>query len=103
VGALKRRKIPRDAIMATYFIRETDFDKCTGCGECADICPVEAVRMEDDIPVVDLDWCIGCGVCVSKCPAEAAKIGLRPDKTGELPATNFAELHRMILHEKGLK
>lgn len=103
VGALKRRKIPRDAIMATYFIRETDLDECAGCGECAEICPVDAVRMEYDIPMVDLDWCIGCGVCVSRCPTEAAKIGLRPDKTGELPASNFAELHRVILHEKGLK
>ena len=103
VGALKRRKIPRDAIMATYFIRETDFEKCTGCGECADSCPVDAVGMENDIPVVDLDWCIGCGVCVSRCPAEAAKISLRPDKKAELPAARFAELHRMILHEKGLK
>jgi hypothetical protein len=33
VGSIKRRKIPRDAIMATYFIRETDEDECTGCGE----------------------------------------------------------------------
>ncbi|MBW1701081.1 MAG: 4Fe-4S binding protein [Deltaproteobacteria bacterium] len=103
VGALKRRKIPRDAIMATYFIRETDLDECTGCGECSEICPVDAVRMEDDIPVVDMDWCIGCGVCVSRCPTEAAKIRLRPDKMGELPATNFAELHQVILREKGLK
>ena len=102
VGALKRRKIPRDIIMATYFIRETDLDACTGCGECAEICPVDAVRMEDDVPVVDQDWCIGCGVCVSRCPTDAARIKLRPDKTGELPATNFAELHHTILREKGL-
>ncbi|MCD4716805.1 MAG: 4Fe-4S binding protein [Desulfobacterales bacterium] len=103
VGAIKRRKIPRDVIMATYFIRETDADECTGCGECIESCPVDALSMEDDFPEVDQDWCIGCGVCVSKCPTGAAGLRLRPDKAGELPATNFRELHEIILEEKGLK
>ncbi len=39
VGNIRRRKIPRDAIMATYFMRDTDPEECTGCGECAAICP----------------------------------------------------------------
>ena len=59
VGAIKRRKIPRDAIMEVYFVRETDEDECIGCGECVDICPVDALEMDDDRPVVDTDWCIG--------------------------------------------
>jgi len=100
VGTIKRRKIPRDVLMATYFIRETDEDECTGCGECAEICPVDAINMEDDLPRVDKEWCIGCGVCASKCPTGAAKLKMRPDKTGELPASNFEELHRTILEEK---
>ncbi|RLB27367.1 MAG: hypothetical protein DRG87_11655, partial [Deltaproteobacteria bacterium] len=36
--------------MATYFIRQTDEDACTGCGECASVCPVDAIRMEDGLP-----------------------------------------------------
>jgi len=86
--------------MATYFIRETDEDECTGRGERAEICPVDAINMEDDLPRIDQEWCIGCGVCVSKCPTGAAKLRMRPDKTGELPASNFEELHRAILDEK---
>jgi len=27
-------KDPEDVLMATYFLRETDHDKCTGCGQC---------------------------------------------------------------------
>jgi ferredoxin len=100
VGNIKRRKIPRDAIMATYFMRETDFDECTGCGECAAICPVEAVQMSDDLPVVDREWCIGCGVCATVCPSAAAIVDVRDDKRGELPAASFAELHKRILDEK---
>jgi NAD-dependent dihydropyrimidine dehydrogenase PreA subunit len=101
VGSIKRRKIPRDGLMATYFIRETDDDKCAGCGECAEACPVDAITMEGGFPTVDEDWCIGCGVCVHKCPSEAAKLKLRPDKIGQSPISNFEELHERILSERG--
>ncbi|MEQ8175607.1 MAG: 4Fe-4S dicluster domain-containing protein [Syntrophomonadaceae bacterium] len=47
-----------------------DKEKCTGCGQCADICPVEAIRVEDDIAMVN-DDCIECGVCTDTCPFEA--------------------------------
>ncbi len=102
VGTIRRRKIPRDAIMATYFLRETEEDACTGCGACAEICPVEAVAMEEGCPVVDLDWCIGCGVCVPGCPEGAAGLRIREDRPAGLPAERFEELHQMILREKGL-
>jgi NAD-dependent dihydropyrimidine dehydrogenase PreA subunit len=103
VGSIKRRKIPRDIIMATYFIRETDEDECTGCGECVEVCPVDAVTVENDFPAIDEEWCIGCGVCVAKCPTAAAQLQLRPDKIGEMPAPDFKKLHAKILEEKGLK
>jgi Fe-S-cluster-containing hydrogenase component 2 len=102
VGPIRRRAIPRDAIMATYFFRETDGDECVGCGQCIEICPVDAVKMEEDIPVVDLTWCIGCGVCAKRCPNEAIRMVLRPDRTGDLPANTFRELHKMILKERGI-
>lgn len=102
VGNIRRRKIPRDVLMATYFIRETTLEDCTGCGACVDVCPVEAVKMEGDLPVVDQEWCIGCGVCVSGCPSGAATLQIRPDRTGKLPAGDFEELHKMIIEGKGL-
>ncbi len=102
VGTIRRRKIPRDQIMATYFLRETAEEDCTGCGECAEICPVQAVTLEDGHPSVDLDWCIGCGVCVPRCPTGAARLRPREDRSGDLPAERFEELHKMILKEKGL-
>ncbi|MCU0594251.1 MAG: 4Fe-4S binding protein [Desulfobacterota bacterium] len=103
VGAIRRRKIPRDALMATYFMRGTNQDACTGCGACVEICPVEALRLEGDFPVVAEAWCIGCGVCATVCPADAVVIKVREDKKGTSPASNFTELHRTIRKEKGLE
>jgi NAD-dependent dihydropyrimidine dehydrogenase PreA subunit len=103
VGSLKRRKIPRDIIMASYFIRETDKNECSGCGECVEACPVDAIRMEGDFPTVDQDWCIGCGLCSDRCSTGAARLKLRPDKTGQLPASDFRALHGRILRERGLR
>ena len=103
VGNIRRRRIPRDAIMATYFMRHTDPEECTGCGECVTICPVEAVRLSDEVPVTDGDWCIGCGVCATVCPSNAISLQVREDKAGERPASTFRALHRKILDEKRLK
>jgi ferredoxin len=102
VGSIRRRKIPRDALMATYFMRDTHKDACTGCGACVEICPVQALHMEEDLPVVDEAWCIGCGVCATVCPADAVVINLREDRKGTAPASNFRALHENIRKERGL-
>lgn len=99
VGILARRKIPRDVIMAVYFIRETDEDECMGCGACVDICPVNAVHLNDDaVAVVDSDWCIGCGVCATVCPSGAISIArLRQEQSPR----DFQALHAQIAAERG--
>lgn len=47
---------------------------CTGCGCCANICPVDAIELKyDDAgylkPFVKTERCINCGRCVNACPA----------------------------------
>jgi Pyruvate/2-oxoacid:ferredoxin oxidoreductase delta subunit len=103
VGNIRRRKIPRDAIMATYFMRETDAEACCGCGECVAICPVDAVQMTDGVPSIDSEWCIGCGVCATVCPTDAVVLNVREDRQNEKPAATFRELHHTILAEKTAK
>jgi ferredoxin len=61
------------------FIMAVDEEKCMGCGDCIDRCPVQVLSMQDDIVVMDADHCIGCGLCVSVCPTEALRMEPRPD------------------------
>ncbi|MBN1694452.1 4Fe-4S binding protein [candidate division WOR-3 bacterium] len=48
--------------------------KCTGCGECVDTCPVEALSIKNEKAVVDNDECIDCGACVNTCPEGAISL-----------------------------
>ncbi len=50
-----------------------DPGKCTACGSCASVCPVEAIKV-DDAAKVDPDTCIECGACVNECPCEAISL-----------------------------
>jgi len=97
VGTIRRKKIPRDVLMATYFLRETDRERCTGCGQCVEICPVQVVKMEGDFPVTDQEWCIGCGVCAIPCPASAVRL---VRKSSAIPPEGFKDLHQQILSER---
>jgi NAD-dependent dihydropyrimidine dehydrogenase PreA subunit len=97
VGTIRRKRIPRDVLMATYFLRETDPERCTGCGQCVEICPVQVIKMEGDFPVVDQQWCIGCGVCAVPCPTSAVKLVRKSDA---IPPKDFKTLHHHILRER---
>lgn len=65
-----------------------DWDKCTGCGNCADICPNEAINMEkipeleskpekgmkNERPKIDYGRCCFCGLCVDICPPGSLRL-----------------------------
>jgi ferredoxin len=50
-----------------------DQGKCTGCGICAEKCPVNAIEMEEKKAKIDMNECIRCGTCHSMCPQEAIR------------------------------
>jgi pyruvate formate lyase activating enzyme len=49
-------------------------EKCTGCGQCAAVCPEKAVEILEGKAVTDRSVCTACGLCVEGCPAEAREI-----------------------------
>ena len=63
-----------------------DWDRCTGCGNCADICPNEAITMvempeiepeagkKNERPQLDYGRCCFCGLCVDICPPGSLRL-----------------------------
>ena len=52
-----------------------DTDKCTGCGECVDVCPVEVYEIQDGKSVVvNEEECLGCESCVEVCESNAITV-----------------------------
>jgi heterodisulfide reductase subunit A len=69
--------------------RYVDVERCTNCGLCSDVCPVERphqyegeidrqraiyqppVRAIPSAYVIDMDYCTRCGKCVDVCPTDA--------------------------------
>ena len=49
---------------------------CTFCGKCISICPVNALSVSDDGPILDEDVCIHCSLCFENCPRTFLPIGL---------------------------
>ena len=41
---------------------------CLGYGDCANICPQNAISIENGVATVDPRKCIGCGMCSRVCP-----------------------------------
>lgn len=50
---------------------EIDKKKCTGCEQCVNVCPVEAITMNDGKASIDEETCVECGACEAECPSEA--------------------------------
>ena len=50
---------------------KADPELCTACETCIDQCPVEALSMIEDLPLVDPEICISCFCCQEICPEKA--------------------------------
>lgn len=81
-------------------LAQVDTEKCTGCGKCANVCPTQAVRIEDEKAQVEEGKCLACPNCMDMCPQEAiTKISrARPLRLGvdylEVDQTELVELCR---------
>ena len=53
---------------------KVDPEKCTGCENCIENCPVECITLEDGKAVVDAEECTDCEACVEDCDDEAIEM-----------------------------
>jgi ferredoxin len=64
----------------TSYIAHVNEIDCVGCGTCLEVCPMDAIDLEEATAIVDEERCIGCGVCANSCPEDAIELqrtGLR--------------------------
>ena len=56
-------------------IESTDWESCTECALCVDLCYFKArTYSEDEGFAVDRSLCYGCGLCVATCPEECIEM-----------------------------
>jgi ferredoxin len=89
-------------VHTTKFLPRIDLDSCTGCGECASACPVEAMTLvsanDPQHPrkkAVHLaaDVCLGCGVCARVCKTKSIHLDSRPERV----ITPLNSTHRAVM------
>jgi len=75
---LFRRRLP--SFLYAYFqeqlvlIPEIKKERCSACLDCMNICPVEAVKLQDDIAFIDKKKCIHCMCCHEVCRENAIEL-----------------------------
>jgi len=94
-------------VQTTSFIPKINTEKCTGCGKCLKVCPINAIDWElannenetDKKVRINQEICLGCGICVRECPNQSITL----EKRKEEIITPVNSVHRIVLMaiEKG--
>jgi len=53
---------------------KVDVQKCTGCGDCVEACPLEAITLNGSVASIDEETCTECGLCAEECPEKAISL-----------------------------
>lgn len=77
------------------FVPEIDPARCNGCDACLQLCPQEAIRLDQQGPgspafLIDAERCSGCGICTDICEQDAVSVATM------CPSTE----HRIPLHSE---
>ena len=68
---------PVNPIFYSFFVKANAFtagNACTGCGQCAKLCPTNNITIQNGKPVWGSD-CTHCMACICRCPVEAIQYG----------------------------
>jgi len=94
LGSLRDAGSPSMAATSS-FIASLEEEVCSGCGDCVEICPMDALTMGDDVVALDSNRCIGCGLCISRCPTGALR--LEPREGAPVPPRDQDALNAAMM------
>lgn len=84
-------------VLTTNFAATVNSEECRNCGQCAAVCPVEAIGSsgsgKNGHTQVAEELCLGCGVCVKACPGDAIRLVPRAQRV----VTPVNTAHRVLL------
>lgn len=90
-----------------------DTDKCTGCGQCVQVCNDFSLYLENNkvrISNTPAFGCIGCGHCMAICPTGAIEVSgreLSSDDLFDLPpetsAANYEQLFALFRRRRSVR
>ena len=96
------KKFPNTAEFVQYnFYAEIEPENCTACGECMEICQMDALVPVNNHTEVLRSHCIGCGNCVNVCAHEAITL-VKKEKQAVPPADSGKMYQKMILERYGV-
>ncbi len=72
--------------------------KCVACGKCVEVCPYDAITIENDLAVIN-DNCTLCGACVEACPFDAIVIEKETTEGDDLSA--YSGICVYVEHKNG--
>mgnify|MGYP001827064614 CR=1 FL=1 len=98
-------------VVTSNYIAENDRQLCSGCGQCIEACPIDAIELEifrnekgkkRGRARVDRTLCLGCGVCALRCEKESMRLVPREQRVLH-PETTFERLILMSLQRGTLQ
>ncbi len=96
------KKFPEPAeLLQSNFYAEIDADNCTGCGDCMELCQMDAMVSVNNHTEVLRSHCIGCGVCLNACQTDAISL-LKTEKEIVPPKNSMEMYKKMIMERYGL-
>ena len=98
--AAKKFPQPAEFVQSNFFAR-IDAGQCTACGDCMDLCQMDALVPGDGHTEVLQSHCIGCGVCLNACATEAITL-VRKEKETVPPKSKKDMYARMIRERYGV-
>jgi heterodisulfide reductase subunit A len=77
--------LSQDRLFHAPTVAQVRKNLCTGCGMCVEVCPYDALSLEDEKAVVNEVLCEGCGTCTATCLRSAIFVkNLSPGQVHEM-------------------
>lgn len=95
-------------VHTTNFLPEIQEGNCTGCGQCVNVCPVDAMSLisannphkpKARMARLREEICLGCGLCANACPRKHITLKFRSRRV--ITPLNFAHLAVVMAIERG--